>query len=223
MRGPSRSRIACDPVDAADRTAARRALRARRETPPADAGAKAADDAAIFAAVDALLAGFAVRPREAGGAGVSQASAPILAAYWPMAGEPDVRPALTRWHEAGWRLALPQVNGRAAPLRFARWVPGRPLVAGPLGTREPADGPECLPDVLVIPCLGYDEAGYRLGYGGGYYDRTLAALALAGQRFVAIGVAREDAAIRGFEPGPHERPLDWILTPSRRIARRAPG
>lgn len=221
MSGPSWSRIACGPIDAADRPAARRALRARRETLPADAGA--AEDAAIFAAVDALLAALAMPPRAAEPAGVPQAPAPTLAAYWPMRGEPDVRPALTRWHEAGWRLALPQVLGRATPLRFACWAPGQPLVAGPMGTREPADGQACLPEVLVIPCLGHDEAGYRLGYGGGYYDRTLAALAQAGRRFVAIGVAREGAAVRGFEPGPHERPLDWIVTPSRRIAGRAPG
>jgi 5-formyltetrahydrofolate cyclo-ligase len=140
-----------------------------------------------------------------------------------MPGEPDVRSALERWHREGWDLALPQVRGRGTPLRFAAWAPGDPLAAGPLGTREPADALERIPDVLVIPCLGHDERGYRLGYGGGYYDRTLAAMGDAGRRVVAIGVAREGAAVRGFEPGPHERPLDWIVTPSRRIPGQARG
>ena len=120
--------------------------------------------------------------------------------------------------------APPRVQAPAEALRFCAWSPGEPLVAGLFGTRQPADCRDCLPDVVVMPCLGFDPRGYRLGYGGGYYDRTLARIAAGGRPCVAIGVAHDEAEISGFEPHVHDRALDWILTESRRLAgAAAPG
>ncbi len=144
----------------------------------------------------------------------------MIAAYWPMPGEPDPREALADWHRAGWRLALPAVRELNAPLDFFAWAPGDEMAGGLLGTWQPARQVACVPDVLVIPCLGFDGRAYRLGYGGGFYDRTLAALTGAGRRVVTIGVAHDDAQVVGFEPHAHDRALDCIVTESRRIASR---
>ena len=124
---------------------------------------------------------------------------------------------------AGWGLLLPRVLARDRPLDFLPWAPGERLSVGRLGTWEPAPAPARVPDLMLIPCLGFDERGDRLGYGGGYYDRSLAALDAAGAPVIAIGVAPECAAMSGFEPGPHDRPLDWIVTESRRLRGRGRG
>ena len=189
----------------------RRASRA-----PAD---REATDAAIFAGVDELLHELLAARVTVSSPGESA----LIAAYWPMPGEPDVRAPMRRWWHGGLRLALPRVAGPDSALSFLPWAPGERLRAGLLGTWEPLSGTACTPDVLLIPCLGFDERGYRLGYGGGFYDRTLAALEAAGVRAPVIGVAPECAAMTAFAPGPHDRPLDWIVTQSRRIPGRARG
>lgn len=109
----------------------------------------------------------------------------LVAAFWPMGPEIDVRPLLEALHARGQPLCLPVTPRRGQPLHFRRWQPGDPLAAGPMGTRQPAGGEEVTPDWLLVPLLAFDRAGRRLGYGGGYYDRTLAAWPHA----VAIGVA----------------------------------
>ncbi|MBR0661537.1 5-formyltetrahydrofolate cyclo-ligase [Neoroseomonas oryzicola] len=109
----------------------------------------------------------------------------VVAAFWPMGPEIDVRPLLEALHARGQKLCLPVTPRRGQPLRFRRWQPGDPLAAGPMGTRQPASGEDVTPDWLFVPLLAFDRAGRRLGYGGGYYDRTLAALPHA----TAIGVA----------------------------------
>jgi 5,10-methenyltetrahydrofolate synthetase len=232
---PSPLRIACAPVPAAERREARRLLRARRAIRPPSVCE--ATDAALLAGLDALLEDGGLRdlpptdeaagrePAPGSRAPSPSPSAPrgLLAAYWPMPGEPDVRPAMRRWWRAGWGLLLPRVVARDEALVFLPWEPGERLSAGLLGTWEPALAPARVPDLILIPCLGFDERGYRLGYGGGFYDRSLAALDAAGAPVVAIGVAPECALMSGFEPGPHDRPLDWIVTESRRIRGRARG
>lgn len=202
MSETSSSRIPCEPIAAADRAGARRALRALRAGDGTDSRRDA--DRAIFVAVGELIAGLG-------------RVAPVVAAYWPMPGEPDPREALADWHRAGWPLALPAVRRPDAPLDFCAWAPGDDMAGGLMGTRQPSRCVERVPEVLVIPCLGFDARGFRLGYGGGFYDRTLAALANAGRRIVAIGVARDDAQVVGFEPHAHDRALDCIVTESRRI------
>ncbi len=136
-----------------------------------------------------------------------------VAAFWPMADEPDLRPLLTQWSEAGMTVALPVVRERNAPLAFLPWTPEAELRAGPYGIQEPVAGPELLPDVVLVPTLGYTELGDRLGYGGGYYDRTLAALRDRGHPFTAVGIAWSCGELDpGYVPAAHDVRLDAVLT-----------
>jgi 5,10-methenyltetrahydrofolate synthetase len=134
----------------------------------------------------------------------------VLSGYWPIKGEPDLRPALADLHRAGVTIALPVVETRAAPLVFRHWTPETRLVRGDWNIPVPppeADG--LTPDITLAPCLGWDDACFRLGWGGGYFDRTLAALT---PRPLTIGVALSAARLQTIYPQPHDIPLDLILT-----------
>lgn len=138
----------------------------------------------------------------------------VVAAFWPMEDEPDLRPLLEQWTENGVTVALPVMRERNAPLAFLPWTPDAELRAGPYGIQEPARGAEVLPDVLLVPTLGYTESADRLGYGGGYYDRTLAALRERGHAFTTIGVAWSCGELDpGYEPAAHDFRLDAVITP----------
>ena len=115
----------------------------------------------------------------------------MVAGFWPLAGEIDVRPLLMALHEAGHPLCLPRTPPRGQPLAFHRWRPGDALRAGRFGTFAP-DGPLAVPDLLLVPLLAFDRSGRRLGYGGGYYDRTLAGL--PGARTIGCAFAAQEAA-----------------------------
>lgn len=133
---------------------------------------------------------------------------PVLGVYWPMHGEPDLSAAYAELVDAGARLALPVVVERDAPLAFAAWTPGDPLVADGMGVMVPANMRLLdLPGGLLVPCLGFNEEGYRLGYGGGFYDRTLEAL----PRPLTLGIAYacQEAV---FSHAAHDVPLDVIVT-----------
>jgi len=137
-----------------------------------------------------------------------------MAGYWPTNEEADIRPLMTALHQRGHRLALPRVMARGAPLRFLRWHPGDRLEAGFGGIPEPAAGAEEIhPEVLLVPLLGFDGTGLRLGYGGGFYDRTLAALRRAGG-VEAIGIAFSDQEVDSLPAGDHDERLDWVVTES---------
>ncbi|MBL8383448.1 MAG: 5-formyltetrahydrofolate cyclo-ligase [Burkholderiales bacterium] len=145
---------------AASRRAWRKALLERRAAlPPAE---RTRADAAIAQQLRAALEG------EDG----------TLGFYWPIQSEFDARPAVTDWLLGGGlrRAALPVVVRRNAPLIFRAWTPATVMRPAGFGTSVPADGETLVPAVLLVPLVGFDDAGYRLGYGGGYYDRTLAAL-----------------------------------------------
>ena len=140
----------------------------------------------------------------------------IFAGYKPIGSEIDCLPLMNRLAAAGVPLCLPVVTASGQPLIFRRWSPDDPLVPGSFGTSEPADAAQAVsPQVLLVPMLAFDRQGHRLGYGGGYYDRTLAALRAAsdgGGKVVAIGVAfagqlRDKVPVSG-----DDEPLDWILT-----------
>lgn len=133
-----------------------------------------------------------------------------LAVYWPLAGEPDLHPAYAELAKEGVRLALPVVVARDAALGFAQWLPGEATVADSLGVAVPAELRMVeRPAALLIPCLGFDAQGYRLGYGGGFYDRTLAAQ----PRPRTLGVAYA-CQLAAFGLNEYDIPLDEIITES---------
>jgi len=135
-----------------------------------------------------------------------------VSAFWPLDGEIDTRPSMTGLHERGCRVALPVMRGPGKALRFRRWQPGDELVPAGFGTREPGeDKPAVTPTVLLVPLLAFDRAGYRLGYGGGFYDRTLAELRGRGA-VCAIGLAYAGQEMQDVPHDDKDQPLDWIVT-----------
>lgn len=136
----------------------------------------------------------------------------VLAAYFPVRSEFDCLPLIRRLADERWQLALP-VTVDAAPLEFRQWTLGAPMKTGPFGISQPADGELLVPSVLLVPLLAFDRRCYRLGYGGGHYDRTLAALRKEGV-VVGIGLAFDDQEVEEVPACPHDERLDWILTPS---------
>ena len=165
------------------------ALRARALAARAAQG----DGAALTAKLRAALAPWAGR---------------TLAGYWPMRGEADPRPAMAA-HDGP--LCLPVVTGRAVPLVFRRWQ-GEALVPGVFGTAHPDDSmAEILPEVLIVPLVEFDSALNRLGYGGGYYDRTLQLLRAA-RPTVAIGLAWAAQQLPALPVEPTDEPLDAVVT-----------
>jgi 5-formyltetrahydrofolate cyclo-ligase len=179
---------ASDVVLQAAKAAARKLARTRR--------AGLANAAAPARLAEAVLAHYAPPP----GA--------IIAGYWPMGDEMDPRPLMLALAARGHVLALPVTPPRGEPLAFRAWAPGGALRPGPMGTSEPVAGEELRPDVLLVPLLAFDRAGRRLGYGGGYYDRTLAALPGA----KAIGIAYAGQEMPEVPAGPQDMRLPLIAT-----------
>ena len=140
-----------------------------------------------------------------------------VSVYWPIRDELDSRPLLHALAESGATCALPAVVGRGRPLVFRRWRPGDTLIEAGFGLREPAGSAAPLtPRIVVAPLLAVDPAGRRLGYGGGYYDRTIAALRRAGE-VVAVGIGY-DVQIRPSVPaGPDDMRVDWVVSDQRII------
>ncbi len=132
--------------------------------------------------------------------------------YWPLGSELDVRPALLHFKQAGCAVALPVSGPRGTALVFRDWEPALPMAAGRYGIQEP-DASRALvqPAVLLVPLLAFDRSGQRLGYGAGYYDRTLDALRARGP-VVAVGVAFAAQEVAAVPCGPHDERLDWIVT-----------
>lgn len=135
-----------------------------------------------------------------------------VSAYLPIADEIDVLPTLAALARAGRQLALPCVAARDRPLVFRAWKPGDPVVPGSFGTREPAPGAPLLrPAVLLVPLLAVDRRGWRLGWGAGYYDRTLAELRGSGGA-VAIGICYAGQVVEHVPHHAMDQPMDWIAT-----------
>lgn len=132
-----------------------------------------------------------------------------VSAYWPFRGEPDLRPFMDRMTARGARCALPVVVERATPLVFRAWRSGDRLERGIWNIPVPADGADVQPDVVVAPVVGFDPLCYRLGYGGGYFDRSLAALS---PRPRAVGVGFELARVDSIRPQAYDLPMDFIVT-----------
>ena len=132
----------------------------------------------------------------------------VLSGYWPIRGELDLRPWLAVLDARGIRVALPVVEARGAPLVFRRWRPGARMVRGAAwNIPEPAEGEVLTPDVVVAPLVGVDARGYRLGNGGGYFDRTLAGLS---PREI-VGVGHDFARIPTIHPMPWDIPMTLVV------------
>jgi 5-formyltetrahydrofolate cyclo-ligase len=142
----------------------------------------------------------------------------IISVYWPIRAEPDLRPWMRAMQEQGVRIALPVAVALRQPLGFREWRAKGPLARGLWNIPYPADGIEVVPTVILAPLVGFDAACYRLGYGGGFFDRTLAGLT---DKPLVIGLGYPDSMIRTIFPQPHDIPMDWIVTGSQSPLQRA--
>jgi 5-formyltetrahydrofolate cyclo-ligase len=131
-----------------------------------------------------------------------------LAGYMPMRSEIDPLPAMAV--HAG-RVCVPVIQGKGRPLKFREWTPEAEMVAGEFGARVPASGDWLVPEVLIVPLVAFDRRGGRLGYGGGFYDRTLEQLRARGP-VTAIGYAWAAQEAEGLPLEPTDQPLDMIVT-----------
>jgi 5-formyltetrahydrofolate cyclo-ligase len=130
---------------------------------------------------------------------------------WPYQGEYDARGVAAEFRQHGARLALPSVVAKAQPLEFLEWWPGVAMRAGVYDIPVPVDTPPVVPDALLIPVVGIGAVGDRLGYGGGFYDRTLAALS---PRPLTIAIAHEAARVATTYPQDHDILMDFVVTES---------
>lgn len=133
----------------------------------------------------------------------------LLGIYWPMRGEFDPRPLAIGLLKRGWQAAMPVVTVPKSPLEFRPWTADCAMESGVWDIPGPRDGPAVRPDILLAPVVGFDARRYRLGYGGGYFDRTLAALK---PQPVAIGVGFEFQKLPSIHPGEFDIPMDLIVT-----------
>jgi 5,10-methenyltetrahydrofolate synthetase len=133
----------------------------------------------------------------------------VIAFCWPIRAEVDCRPVVARLVAKGWRAAMPVVVTTAAPMEFRAWWPDAPMATDPHGIPVPTTKVILLPDVVLLPLVAFDAAGYRLGYGGGYFDRTLAACDPCP---LAVGVGFELSAVATIHPAAHDIPLAMIIT-----------
>lgn len=180
-----------------DKKAARTEASARRNA------AFAADPRA-----GAALAKRVIEQAEALGLG----SGVAVSLYWPMQEEMDTRPLMQGLAARGCPVALPVVMGKGKPLVFRRWRPEMVLQPGPFGLSEPDERePEVTPRIVFAPLLAFDRQGNRIGWGAGFYDRTLAALRAQGP-VTAVGVAYAAQELAEVPAGAHDQPLDWIAT-----------
>jgi len=149
---------------------------------------------AIEKSLDIVLAGFPPQ---------------TLSAYWPFKGEVDLRPLMKRLQATGWITALPSVVEKRMPLEFLRWTTDMEMDAGVYGISVPRIREVVRPDIIVMPCVAFDEENYRLGYGAGYFDITLVRM---DPRPRSIGIGFEFTRLKTIQPLPTDIPLDLVIT-----------
>lgn len=189
----------------------------QQTTPPTDAAArKAALRRDVLARRAALAedlrgrAGLAIA--DLGGALVAHERPARVSVFVSIRGEIDTGPLMARLAAAGVPLCLPVIVAKGQPLAFRSWRPGQPLEEKRFGLLEPQDGaPEVIPDLLFVPLAAFDEQGFRLGYGGGFYDRTLEKLRAAGPA-AAIGLAFAAQQVEAVPTDAFDQRLDGVLT-----------
>lgn len=137
----------------------------------------------------------------------------VLSGYMPMRSEIDPRPAMVAHLDrgAGGQVCVPVITAKDAPLSFRAWHPGAAMTPGPFGAEIPEAGDWLQPSVLIVPLLAFDWRGHRLGYGGGFYDRTIAALRAKGP-LIAVGFAYALQEVEEVPTEPTDQPLDLIVT-----------
>lgn len=177
-----------------DNTARRRVL--RREMVARRAALSDAEHAGLSARIVEQLLAALPTPR-------------VFAFCWPIKHEPDVRAVIEPWAVRGAQAALPVVMAENTALAFRLWTPETALEMDRYGIPTPTTGDFVVPDMILLPLNGFDAAGYRLGYGGGYFDRTLAALS---PRPLAVGVGFEVNRLASIHPEVHDQRLDWLVT-----------
>jgi len=189
----------------------RASARDARDPLASDLGAAAATGvAARF--MSSSLQGLATETGS--GTGTGNGSGAIVAGYMPMRSEIDPRLLMDRLAAAGSVLCLPDVVAEGTPLEFRRWTPDDPLDKGRYGISVPSPTADVLvPDVVLVPMLAFDRGGHRMGYGGGYYDRTMARLRDQGD-VLAVGLAFSGQVRDDLPVEPHDLRLDWIVTES---------
>jgi 5-formyltetrahydrofolate cyclo-ligase len=188
-----------------DLAAIKKSARKQAAQMRAEAHERLKDEAAAALAARGLPAAISQPPR-------------IISGFIAYKSEINTAPLMNRLRREGWRTALPVVMGEGLPLVFRLWKPGEPLVPGVWDIPIPPDTTEDVePDVLLVPGLSYDRKGYRLGYGGGFYDRTLEKLREV-KPVVAIGVAYHAQIVDQVPRGEHDAPLDYIVTDEETIA-----
>jgi 5-formyltetrahydrofolate cyclo-ligase len=204
----------------------KRALRAHARARRAEAHAQAQTHAEVDGTAgeklrENVLAAIEI-PRDA-----------VIGSYWPFRDEIDCAPLLQHLHDAGHEIGLPVVTARAKggiprPMTFRPWRPGMRLAKGRLG--EPTPPPDAdygagdlMPTILFVPLLAFDRRGYRIGYGGGNFDATIAARRAAGAPLTAVGLAYAAQEVETVPTEPHDQPLDWIVTEREAIRASAAG
>jgi 5-formyltetrahydrofolate cyclo-ligase len=145
---------------------------------------------------------------------VRPATAAAISSFSAIGNEINPQPLMLRLAASGHPLALPAMQGKTEPLVFRTWRPGDQMAPAVWGISEPlASSPAVEPDIVLVPLLAFDVRGFRLGYGGGFYDRTLARLR-AMKPIVAIGIAYDEQRLDAVPHQGYDQPLDWVLTPS---------
>jgi 5-formyltetrahydrofolate cyclo-ligase len=143
----------------------------------------------------------------------------IVSVYWPIRGEPDLRSWMRAACLRGIRIALPVAIELGQPMTFREWAPDAAMARGLWKIPYPASGPEVLPTTVLAPLVGFDSSCYRLGYGGGFFDRTLAAMH---RKPVVMGLGYPQLRIPTIYPQHHDIPMDWIMTGNEPPLRRTP-
>lgn len=176
---------------------------------------KMAARATAYALRGALHAGASGKGRQAAAhalpAIAAVRGARVVSAYLPIRTEMDVKPTMLALLGLGYRLCVPVVEGRGRPLRFRAWRPDVKLERGSFGVEAPVEGDWLEPDALLVPLLAFDAGGWRLGYGGGFYDRTLADLR-SRRQVVAIGFAFAGQQVEAVPRDATDARLDAVVT-----------
>ena len=205
-----RHMILSDPLN--DPTAEKAALRKQAGKTRAALAADYADAPVKLAAQAGIVAEIAISLSDSPASGVD---APVIAGYLPIQSELSPLPLIQALAASGFAIAMPVTPEPGNTLLFRAWAPGAPLANGPYNTKHPpSDAAEMIPSVILAPMLAFDASCWRLGYGGGFYDRTLSELRAAGRHVLALGIAYDGQLVDKVPTGPYDMRLDGVLTPS---------